>query len=173
MTGAYIIPLFGLSEGHHTFDFEIGNRFFEGFAESEIKEGELTAVAGIKKNSSCIDITVRITGSVLISCDRCLDMYPQAIDCTNHFIVKAGQYPDDSDPDIMTIAPEQKELDMSQLFYEYIHLALPLRRVHPDNADGTSGCDPEMIEELNKHIVNDNNGQDSTWDDLKKLLNNN
>jgi len=172
MTGLYCIPLFGLSEGHHSFDFEIGNRFFEGFAESEIKEGELTAVAGLDKNQSCIDLTIRITGRVKVCCDRCLDMYMQVIDCENHIVIRPGKYWDDSDPEILVVPSDEQELDLSQLFYEYIHLALPLRRIHPDDSEGKSGCDPEMIKELNKHIVK-NNIEESIWTELKKLLNNN
>jgi len=173
MTGLYVIPLFGLSEGHHSFDFEIGNAFFDGFAESEIKEGELRAVAGIDKSSTCIDLTIRISGSVKVCCDRCLEMYMQSIECENHIIIREGNSFDDSDPDILFVPHNEKDLDISQLLYEYIHLALPLRRIHPDDSEGHSGCNPDMIKLLDKHIINKTNNGDSRWNELKKLLNNN
>ncbi|MGQ9620996.1 MAG: YceD family protein [Bacteroidales bacterium] len=173
MTCLYVIPLFGLGEGHHIFDFKIGNQFFDGFAESEIKEGELVAVAGIDRGPSCIDLTIKITGNVKVCCDRCLDMYLQPIECENHIVIKPGKYMDDSDPDILVVPPDEKELDLSQLLYEYIHLALPLRRVHPDTNEGKCGCNPDMIKELNKHIINNNGSGNFIWAELKKLLNKN
>jgi len=173
MTGLYVIPLFGLSEGHHSFDFEIGNTFFDGFAESEIKEGDLRVVAGIDKSSTFIELTIRITGSVKVCCDRCLEMYMQSIECENHLIIREGTSFDDSDPDIMFVPHNEKELDISHLLYEYIHLALPLRRIHPDESEGHSGCNPDMIKILDKHILNKTNTGDSRWNELKKLLNNN
>ncbi len=44
MSGLFTIPVSGLKEGHHVFEFEINNEFFDKFEESEIKEGELAAV---------------------------------------------------------------------------------------------------------------------------------
>lgn len=173
MTGLYNIPLFSLSEGHQTFDFKIGNKFFADFKESEIREGELVAVAGIVKSRVCIDLTIRITGSVRICCDRCLDMYSQLVECENHILIRQGEYWDDSDPEILIVPHNEKELDISQLLYEYIHLSLPLRRIHPDDKEGYCGCDPEMIKELKKHVVKRNEAGDSIWTDLKKILNNN
>jgi len=29
--------------------------------------------------------------------------------------------------------------------YEYVHLLLPIRRVHPEDEKGKSACDPEII----------------------------
>ena len=51
MSGLYNIPLSGLKEGRHTFDFEIGKEFFEEFEESEIKEGSLKAYVEMDKRS--------------------------------------------------------------------------------------------------------------------------
>ena len=173
MTRLYTIPLFGLKEGDYTFDFRIGNDFFDCFEESEIKEGSLTAIAVIVRSPSCIFLTIKISGNVLISCDRCLDMYMQKIECENHLIIKSGNMPDDSDPDILIVPFGENELDLSQLFYEYIHLALPLRRIHPDKIDGKSGCNPEMIKELNRHTTTENMYEKTNWNELNKLLKNN
>ena len=56
MSGLYTIPLSGLKEGHHTFDFEIGKEFFEQFEESEVKEGSLVANIEMDKRSSHFDL---------------------------------------------------------------------------------------------------------------------
>jgi len=174
MSGLYIIPLGGLKEGHHSFDFEIGNKFFEEFEESEIKEGSLKAYVEMEKRSSHLDLMIRIAGSVMISCDRCLEMFSRAVECENRLIVKLGKSISDDDPDILSLPSDENELNLMQHFYEYIHLALPIKRVHPVNKDGKSTCNPDMLKKLNEHLVNDENDVtiDPRWDDLKKLMNN-
>ena len=173
MSRGYCIPLSGLREGHHIFEFEISRSFFDKFDESEIREGELAVVTELEKASSHIDLDVRISGRVKIGCDRCLDMFYQKLDCNNRLLVKFGAKLDDSDPEILTVPRDQNELDLSQIFYEFIYLALPIQRVHPDDENGKSLCNPVMLEKLKEHLVEAENRRDPRWDDLKKLIKNN
>ncbi len=173
MSGLYSIPLSGLKDGHHTLDFEIDSRFFELFEESEIKEGSLTVIVNIDKSSSHIDLDIRISGKVRICCDRCLGMFDHPIDCGNRLLVKYGRIRDDSDPDIITIPVDEHELDLRQYLYEFIHLSLPIRRIHPEDDSGNSTCDPSMLQRLEEHIVREDESSDPRWDKLKKLMNNN
>jgi uncharacterized protein len=173
MSGLYSIPLHGLKEGLHEYNFEIGNEFFEQFEDSEIKEGELVAVADLTKRSTHLDLTLVITGWVRICCDRCLEMFAYRIDCENRLLVRVGKNWDEDDPDLLTIPTDQSDLELSQYLYEFIHLALPLKRVHPDNSDGTSGCDPDMLSKIREHNSGKDIENDPRWDQLKKLMNNN
>jgi uncharacterized metal-binding protein YceD (DUF177 family) len=68
---------------------------------------------------------------------------------------------------------EEHEIDIKQHLYEFIHLALPIKRVHPDDASGNSTCDPVMLEKLHEMSIEDEKINDSRWDDLKKLMNDN
>ena len=61
---------------------------------------------------------------------------------------------------------------MSQFFYEYILLALPIKKIHPDDRNGVSQCDPEMIKKLEEHLTSDIDETDPRWNELKKLMNN-
>jgi uncharacterized metal-binding protein YceD (DUF177 family) len=173
MSSLCILPLSGLKVGRYTFNFEIGDKFFEQFEGSEIKEGTLYANIEMDKRSSHFDILVKITGSVQIGCDRCLEMFFQPIDCENRLLVKLGGKWDEDDPDILTIAADEQELDIRQYIYEYIHLALPIKRIHPDDKDGKSTCNPDMLNRINEHIIYDERENDPRWDELKKLINNN
>jgi len=148
MSGLYTISISGLKEGQHTFDFEIGNEFFEEFEESEIKEGSLKAYIEMEKRSSHLTLLVRISGTVMICCDRCLEMFARPLQCENRLLVKPGKSISDDDPDIISLSSDENELDLRQNFYEYIHLALPIKRVHPDDKNGNSTCNPEMLKKL-------------------------
>jgi uncharacterized metal-binding protein YceD (DUF177 family) len=173
MSGLYAIPVSGIKEGDHLFEFEIKKAFFDLFEESEIKEGELIVVAEIEKSPSHLDLNIRISGKVRICCDRCLEMFDHPVDCENRLLVKFGNKKDESDPEVIAIARDEHELDLKQYLYEFIHLALPIKRLHPDDAKGMSTCDPVMLQKLKEHLVEEETGNDPGWDKLKNLINDN
>jgi uncharacterized protein len=173
MSGLYVLPVSGLKEGRHLYDFEIGNKFFDEFEESEINEGSLSVNVELDKRSSHFDLIVKIKGEVRVCCDRCLEMFFQPIECENRLLVRFGKNWDDNDPDLITMPADEHELDIKQYLYEFIHLALPIQRVHPGDRPGKNSCNRDMLEKLNKHIVNDERENDPRWDELRKLINNN
>jgi uncharacterized protein len=173
MSGLYAIPLSGLKEGRHIFDFEIGKEFFEEFVESEIKEGRLIVYIEMDKRSSHLDLLVRISGAVMISCDRCLEMFSKPLESENRLLVKHGKSISEDDPDVVSLPADEHELDLKQHFYEFIHLALPIKRVHPDDEKGNSTCDPIMIKKLNELLIDEEKQSDPRWDELKRLKNEN
>lgn len=173
MSQRYTIPVSGMKEGRHTFDFEIDNRFFEKFEESEIKEGSLEADVVIEKRSTHMDMAISIRGEVKISCTRCLGMLPWPIECENRLLVKFGSIDEEIDPDILYLPHGENDLDLEQHLYDFIILALPIRRIHPYDSAGKSTCDPEMIRRLEELNIEDESGNDPRWDELKKLMNNN
>jgi uncharacterized protein len=173
MSGLFKLPISGLKEGHHFYDFELGNEFFEEFEGSEIREGNLSVGVELDKRTSHIDLLIKITGKVRLCCDRCLEMFLQPLECENRLVIKYGKTLDDSDPDIIIVPADEIELDIKQYLYEFIHLALPIKRIHPVDANGASTCDPEMLKKLDQHLVNENKMNDPRWDELKKLINNN
>jgi len=162
-----------LKEGHHTIDFEIDKKFFEQFEESEVKEGSLIANVEIDKRSTHLDMIIRISGSVRISCDRCLEPFQQSIQSENRLLVKFGKSIDDIDPDIISVPADEHEMDLQQHIYEFIMLALPIKRVHPADKNGNSACDPVMLKKLEELIIEEEKVNDPRWDELKKLMNDN
>jgi uncharacterized metal-binding protein YceD (DUF177 family) len=173
MSSLYTIPLSGLKEGHHTIDFEIDDTFFELYEESEVKEGRLNANIEIDKRSTHLDMIIKVSGSVRVSCDRCLEMFSQAVKSENRLLVKFGKSIDDTDPDILSVPIDAFELDLQQQIYEFIMLALPIKRVHPVDKNGKSTCDPVMLKKLDELIIDEEKENDPRWDELKKLMNDN
>jgi uncharacterized metal-binding protein YceD (DUF177 family) len=51
-------------------------------------------------------------------------------------------------------------------------LALPIRKIHPNDSDGKSKCNPAMLQKLND-LRAEEPESDPRWDQLKKLMNNN
>lgn len=173
MPQLFNIPIGGIKSGRHSFDFIIGKEFFEQFEESEIKEGALAVVVNADKSSSHIELDIKIQGTVEINCDRCLDIFSQPVNCRNRLFINFGKNRDDSDPDILTIPAEEHVLDLSQYFYEYIHLALPIRRVHPEDKEGNSTCNRDMLKKLDELLIEEERKTDPRWDGLKNVIDNN
>ncbi len=173
MSSSYTILLSGLKEGHHTVDFEIDNKFFEQFEESEVKEGSLIANIAMDKRSTHLDMQIKVSGSVRVSCDRCLEMFSQPVNSENRLLVKFGKTIEDTDPDILSVSFDEYELDLKQQIYEFIMLALPIKRVHPADKNGKSTCDPVMLKKLDELVIDEEKENDPRWDELKKLMNDN
>jgi len=173
MSGSYTILLSGLREGYHPIDFEIDKEFFEQFEKSEVKEGSLIANIEMDKRSTHLDLIIRVSGSVRISCDRCLEIFSQPVNSENRLLVKFGKSIEDIDPDILSVPADEYELDLQQQIYEFIMLALPIKRVHPVDKKGKSTCDPIMLNKLEELIIVEEKDNDPRWDELKKLMNDN
>ena len=76
--------------------------------------------------------------------------------------------------EIIIIPFTESHIDISHFVYEFLHLGLPLKRVHPDTAEGNEGCDPRVVESLKKYQAKqqqqkENNVDDSPWKALKTL----
>jgi uncharacterized protein len=173
MSGSCTIQLSGLKEGHHTIDFEIDKAFFDQFEESEVKEGSLIANIEMDKRTTHLDLKIGISGSVRVSCDRCLEMFSQPVTSENRLLIKFGKSLEDIDPDILSVPIDEHELDLQQQIYEFIMLALPIKRVHPADKKGKSTCDPVMLKKLEELIIEEEKDNDPRWDELKKLINDN
>jgi uncharacterized metal-binding protein YceD (DUF177 family) len=100
-------------------------------------------------------------------------MFSQQIDCENRLLVKFGETEDQTDPDILYLPFGENELDLQQHLYEFIMLDLPIKRVHPNDDEGNSTCDPVMLQKLDELIIDEESDTDPRWDELKKLMNNN
>jgi len=173
MSSSYSILLGGLKEGHHTIDFEIDKKFFEKFEESEVKEGSLFANIELDKRSTHLNMIIKVSGSVRVCCDRCLEMFSQPLISENRLLIKFGKSIEDTDPDILSVPIDEYELDLQQQIYEFIILALPIKRVHPADKDGKNACDPVMLKKLEELIIEEEKENDPRWDELKKLMNDN
>jgi len=173
MPGLYSIPLAGLKEARYTYEFKIGDDFFKAFEGTEVRRGEFIAVVVIQKSSTHLELDIVINGRAEVVCDRCLETFYMPVSSVNRLFVKQGREWEENDPDMITMPLDEHEIDLSQFFYEYIHLALPLKRIHPDNTEGHSMCNPEMIRKLNDLLRPGGEVSVPRWDDLKKLTKNN
>ena len=171
----YTIPFSGLKEGKHLFDFTADQRFFAGFEESEIEKGSVNIQVELEKRSTYLRLTFMLEGEVELICDRCLEAYLQPIKSSNIMLVKFSETETDDGDEVIYIHPGSYQVEVAKLIYEFIVLSIPIRHVHPEDQDGNSLCDPEMLKKLDEYKANDladNDPIDPRWNDLKNIIGN-
>ena len=137
----YTIPWRGLKNGKHHFDYKIDKRFFDSFAQSDIKSGNADVSVEMEKSATMLLLDFHITGTVIVECDRCLGDLELPVDYSGGLKVKFSDEIDEYDGEIMWISQSESQLSVWQYIYESILLSLPYQRVHGDG----NGCDPEML----------------------------
>ncbi len=169
----YIIPFKGLREGTHQFDFEIDDEFFERFGATEITEGSLKAGIVLHKETRLLTLDFDIRGLVRVVCDRCLGYFYLPLEYNGSLFFKFGPVRREETDNSLIIPYDETEIDVSRFIYEFIHLSLPYKKIHPKDVNGNSGCDKDMTERLSRHTRDDQSGEsipDPGWDDLKEYL---
>jgi uncharacterized protein len=163
----------GLSKGNHDFVFQIKDDFFSDYPESEVKKGEIEAKVELIVSNDIITLNFKLKGFVYIQCDRCLEYYYMPVKYKAVLYVESGEFNSDlSDVDnTIIISHKENEIVLNKHFYDYIHLSLPVKRIHPDDKDGNSTCDPEMLEKLETLEPKETKTINPEWDKLKDLYN--
>ena len=165
----YQIAFSGLKPGTHTFDFKIGKLFFDAVEDAEIRDGAVSVTVTMVKEERMMDFHFTIAGTVKVSCDRCNELMDIAIGGNERLIVKFGDRYYEESEDVQVIPETAHQFDLRPFIYEYIHLLLPIRRVHPEDKKGESLCDPVIIEKLKE--LSQHHTLDPRWDALNKLKN--
>ncbi len=171
----YIIQFVGLGAGEHEYEFDVSDKFFESLDFSEIKQGNIHVNLRLLKQSTMMVLQFEITGTVKLNCDRCTGEFDMPISGNYKLIVKVGGHETgNEDDDIITVAANEHQLDLTQYIYEYITLSLPIKRVHPEDEKGNSTCDEEVLKKLNNYLIEEEKEEpeeptDSRWDDLKNI----
>ena len=169
----YTIPFSGLNDGKHLFDFTADHRFFTGFEESEIEQGNVSISVELEKRATYLRLMFKLKGEVELICDRCLEAYFQQVHGKYPMLVKFSETETDDGDEVIYIHPGASQVEVAKLIYEFIILSIPIRHIHPDDQNGNSLCDQEMLKKLDEYKAADlpeNDPIDPRWNDLKKII---
>lgn len=165
----YTIHYIGLATGEHNFSYSVDDTFFSEFENSVVKHGKIAVEVELTKQERVLLLNFSFEGWVRMTCHRCLEEFDLPVVGENRLIVKLGDHVEEESDEVIVIPVDGNELDLSQFIFEFIELFIPLRVVHPDDANGLSTCNPEVLKTMNRHIDNEKKPENHTWDELKKL----
>ena len=148
MNDNFIIPLNGLAAGENHFSWHAGKEFFEAFENAEILDADLDVSVTVEKSGRYVGVDCEIDGSVMVSCDRCMEDLQMPIGADIMLSVKFGEEESSDDHqegerEIVFVPEGDAEMDLSQIIYDYVCLALPMQRHHDDG-----DCNPEAMRYL-------------------------
>ena len=166
----YNVDLKGMRVASLEMEFDLDNAFFADIEGEEFQKGTVKAKVTVNKNRDIFDFSFSLAGTVIVPCDRCLDDLAIEVATENTLRVKLGDsYADEGD--IVVIPENEGDLNIAWYLYEFIVLALPMKRVH---APGK--CNHEMTGRLKKHsaeAVESEDGEDMQidprWAGLKDI----
>jgi len=147
----YKIGFTGLANGRHHFPFDIGPAFFDCFDHSEIERASVHLDLNLDKESNMLVFDFVFSGWIELVCGRCLGCYHEPVDHQQRIYVKFGDDFKEQSEDVLVIPHTESHFDTAQYVFEFLHLMLPLRRVHPDDEAGASGCDQVMLKRVKEH----------------------
>lgn len=173
------IDIIRLKEGEHHFDFEIGGEFLDHFEKIKevIHQIDLKVEVCLDRKTNLIDADFSISGTVGLTCDRSLEKFEHALDVKNKILYKYGMEEKEINEEVFQITPDTSSINVAQLIYEFILLALPAKKIHPahmteedesEDAGGWIVYEAGSEEEKEDNIA----GQNPFWEALKKLKNN-
>lgn len=163
----FAIPFVGLSLEEHQFNFIIDEKFFACYEYSEIKEAKVNLILTLDKRDRMLVLTFDMQGTVEVTCSRCLDPFDFIIKGTEVLYVKFGEEFREEDVDVVVIPENESKFDIAPYIYDYLHLMVPYRVVHPEDENGVSTCDPDVIKRIDN--TQEHNDSDPRWDKLKDL----
>ena len=171
----FIIQFGGLKEGVHNFVFEINKEFFDLIEYAELSNSNLKIDFELNKMSSMLVFKFVANGTVELVCDRCLDEFDYQIDFDETIFVKFGEENQEIEADVVILERGSTEIDILELIYQLIIVYLPIKKIHSDDVDGNSTCNPQMLERINgtdfENELEQEEVVDSRWNELKKLKN--
>ena len=139
------IEVIKYKEGLHEVDFPLGDAFFQQVEGNELLEkGTLTAWVKVDKGANLIELTFHIVGKVELVCDRSLETFEQPLDFTEKMIYKFGSEVKEIDESVMMITRDTPSINVAQLIYEFILLALPIKKIHPNYRNELDEEDNEL-----------------------------
>jgi uncharacterized protein len=166
------IEIEGRKNGTYRFSYELSDDFFELFENSLLDKGSLSVELKMIKKNKLYEFIYHIEGEIELICDRCLGKFMQPVEVDAMQIVKVGDEYKEVDERTVMIPEAQKSINVAQWIYEDVALTVPLRKVHPDDENGNSTCDKEMLDILEKYSINEKEDTkiDPRWGALKDLM---
>lgn len=170
---AYSINIVGLSNKEHHFHYEFGDEFFGKYGTNLISEGRFHADLLLSKHETFIEVEFKLSGTARLVCDRSLEPFDYPIESTNKIVFKYGDEHQEITEEIVIIPRDTATLEVGQYLYEFIGLAIPLKRLHPKFQD-----DSDLDDDSEGKIVyssgtseekKDEEEIDPRWNILKKL----
>lgn len=164
---SYRIGILGLNLAVHHFQYEFGSEFFGKYDKGLVSEGKFKVDLTLDKRETFLETEFKIGGSVKLVCDRSLDEFDHPIDITRKIIFKYGNQDMEVSEDVVMIQHGTEMLEVGQYIYEFIALAVPMKKLHPRFQDESN--EEGIIYSSDSTPEKEEDKIDPRWEMLRKL----
>lgn len=149
------IAFVGLKPGIHEFNYEVDDKFFANYKETDFSGCQASVKLSLEKNTSFMLLKFEIGGSVNVTCDRCgndlrMDLWDEF-----KLVIKQVENPDEmneneEDPDVFYISRTESHIHVADWIYEFVLLSIPNQRMCKEEEIGGPQCNKEILAMLKK-----------------------
>lgn len=164
---SYRINILGLSLAVHQFQYEIGSEFLSKYDNGLVSDGKFTVDVTLDKRETFLETEFKLVGSVKLVCDRSLDEFDYPINITRKIIFKYGDQEMEVSEDVMVIPHGTESLEVGKYIYEFIALAIPMKKLHPRYQNESE--EDQLIYTSDSTEEKKEDEIDPRWEMLKKL----
>lgn len=158
---AYELPISGLKNGVHQFEFDLEDHFFSAFENSLIYKGNVKSRVQLDKRNDLLEFELAFDGNIVTNCDRCLEEVELEVAFDEKLRVKKTDFEEDN-PDVVFIPLESQTFNIGQYLFELIHVTLPMAVTHDLNGE-------DCPVDLETFLQPEAGGGNSLWDALKDV----
>ena len=173
----FSLPIKGLKNGFHSFNFQIDQSFFAHFEASPIQVGAFDVAVDLDKRDSFFELTFDFDGTMQTDCDRCTATINLPFGDTQYLTVKMSEDLKDEpeEADIVFISPDAHEFNIAQYIYEFVCLAAPYHKIYDCENDDPRPCDLDILKKLtpiDPSVSDDISEKKMPFEGLKNLFDN-
>jgi uncharacterized metal-binding protein YceD (DUF177 family) len=177
----YDIAFVALKPGIHEFNYQVDDKFFANYKETDpITMGFDNCDASIKlsleKSNSFMLLKFEIGGSVNVMCDRCGNTLTMDLWDEFKLVVKQVENPEEmnrneEDPDVFYISRTESHLHLAGWIYEFVLLSIPNQRMCSEEEMGGPQCNKEilaMLKKMKSTVIENNHPFEKGLEKFKK-----
>ena len=169
----FSIDIYKLNNKVYQYQYIIDDSFFALFERSTVDQGKLDVKVILDKQETLITARFLIDGSVTLICDRSLETFDYPLHIEESLLYQYGEEEEELTDEIMIITSRTQQINVAQPIYEFIALAVPMKRLHPKYAnDDHPYLEGEIVFSSQQDDVIDTSTEttvDPRWEALKKL----
>lgn len=167
-----VIDIYRIRNRHHHFEFEVDEAFFGSLEQDLVRNGKLKAKVDLEKSDSFIGMVLEIEGTVELTCDRSLELFHYPIKENQKVIFKYGEEEKELDHDVVMITYDTKQIDVGQFIFEFVGLAVPMKKLHPRFKDHDHEFGSMVYSSKDESSGEPSSEPDPRWKKLKDLRKN-
>jgi len=165
----FSLPISGLLNGVHKYQFSIESDFFQHFEDSPIPGGRIDAEVILDKKVDMLVFDLDIHGDVQAACDRCLANINLPVEGDYRLIVKYG-IEEKEDGEIVYISEDANSFNLAKYLFELVCLSIPISKTYDCEEDDPQPCDFDTLNELGpKSEEEEAEGGNDVWNVLKDI----